>query len=179
MVLHFDSLIRQPSPKALNRTLEQLPKGLISLDRTYDKAMEKINSQPPDQCEIARKVLSWITCAERRLSALELIHALAVEPGETSLDEDNLPDLDDVVSVCAGLVIIDDESGIIRLVHYTTQDYFERRKQKWLPDAENEIAQTCNTYLSFDAFRSGLYGTDFKQRLRENLLRGIVLGGTP
>ncbi|KAK5052599.1 hypothetical protein LTR84_002464 [Exophiala bonariae] len=155
VALHINSLIGKPSPKALKRTLEQLPKGLSSLDITYDKAMGRISSQLPEQYELAKQALSWITYAKRRLSALQLRHALAVEPGETSLDEDNLPDVDDIVSACAGLVVMDEESGIVRLVHYTTQDYFKRTKQRWFPYAEDNIAQACNTYLSFDDFKSG------------------------
>jgi hypothetical protein len=63
----------------------------------------------------------------------ELQHALAVEVGEAELDEENLPEIEDIVSVCAGLVTIDEESGIIRLVHYTTQEYFERTQRQWFP----------------------------------------------
>ena len=50
----------------------------------------------------------------------EIPDALAVEVGESELDQDNLSELEDMVSICAGLVIIDEESNIIRLVHYTT-----------------------------------------------------------
>jgi hypothetical protein len=60
-----------------------------------------------------------------------------VEAGESELDEDNLPQIEDMVSVCAGLVTVDEESGIIRLVHYTTQEYFQRTQKIWFPDAEN------------------------------------------
>ena len=84
--------------------------------------MIRIERQFTDQEELAKQVLSWITCAERPLTILELQHALAVEVGESELDEDNLPELEDMVSVCAGLVTIDEESNVIRLVHYTTQE---------------------------------------------------------
>jgi hypothetical protein len=66
----------------------------------------------------------WITCAKRSLTTAELQHALAVEIGEPKLDEDNLLEIEDMVSMCAGLVTVDEESKIIRLVHYTTQEYF-------------------------------------------------------
>ena len=49
-----------------------------------------------------------------------------MEVGESNLDEDNLPEIEDMVSVCAGLVTIDEESNVIRLVHYITQEYFKR-----------------------------------------------------
>jgi hypothetical protein len=45
--------------------------------------------------------------------------------------------------VCAGLVAVDKESSIIRLVHYTTQEYFERVRIEWNPGAQEEIAVTC------------------------------------
>jgi hypothetical protein len=57
---------------------------------------------------------------------MEMYCTLAVEPNEAELDLENIPDVEDLLSVCAGLVIIDQESAIIRLVHYTTQEYFER-----------------------------------------------------
>jgi len=116
-------------------------------------------------------VLSWITYAQRALTTEELCHALAVEQGDEELDCDNIPDIEDIVSVCAGLVIVDEESNIIRLVHYTTQEYFERIRENWNPNAQQEIALTCLTYLSFNAFRSGSCPRDeqFKMRLEQNV----------
>jgi len=130
--------------------------------------MERIEGQLMDEEELAKQVLSWITCAKRPLTTSELEHALAVEPEESQLDEENLCRAEDMVSVCAGLVTIDEESGIIRLVHYTTQEYFERTQSQWFPQAESEITTTCITYLSFNVFESGLCQTDdeFEKRLQ-------------
>ena len=138
--------------------------------------MERIKGQVKDQEELATQVLSWIICAKRPLSTSELQHALAVEVGEPELDEENLSQIEDVVSVCAGLVTVDEESGIIRLVHYTTQEYFERTQKHWFPDAESDITTTCITYLSFSAFESGFCRTDdeFEERLHSNQLYGYA-----
>ena len=78
-----------------------------------------------------------------------------MEVGQSALDEDNLPEVSDMVSVCAGLVTVDEESKMIRLVHYTTQEYFERTWKQWFPTAEDDITTICCTYLSFDVFSSG------------------------
>ena len=135
--------------------LQKQPRGLSEdskaqiLRQAYDQAMERVDGQKAGLRTLALQVLSWITCAKRPLSTLELQHALAVEPGQPELDEDNLPQIEDMVSVCAGLVTVDEESGIIRLVHYTTQEYFERTLDRWFPDAHHNIADTCVTYLSF------------------------------
>lgn len=82
--------------------------------------MERIEGQLKDEVEVAKQVLSWIICARRPLTTFELEHALAVELGESQLDIDNLCRVEYMVSVCAGLVVVDDESKVIRLVHYDT-----------------------------------------------------------
>lgn len=64
-------------------------------------------------------------------------------------DTDAVPQVHDMVSFCAGLVTVDEESNVIRLVHYTTQEYFESKKSDWFPKAESMIATICITYLSF------------------------------
>lgn len=118
--------------------------------------MERINGQAPDLRELAKQALSWITCAYTPLTITELRHALAVELSQSSFDDQNLSDIEDILSACAGLVTVDDESNIIRLVHYTTQQYFERTQTTWFPRSQKDIADTCITYLSFDVFKSGI-----------------------
>jgi 23S rRNA A1618 N6-methylase RlmF len=73
--------------------------------------MERINSQVKDQEELAKQVLWWITYAKRPLTTSELQHALAVEISESQLDEDNLPQVEDMISVCARLATVDEESN--------------------------------------------------------------------
>jgi hypothetical protein len=136
-------------------------------DESYDEAIKRIESQPSAMSGLARKALSWITYAERPLTTGELCHALAVDVGDDDLDEDNIPEVEDVISVCAGLVVVDEASNVIRLVHYTTQEYFERTRGEWIPNAQLEIASACLTYLSFRPFRSGICTTDeeFESRI--------------
>jgi len=121
--------------------------------------MERIEGQLADEEKLAKQVLSWITCAKRPLTTSELKHALAVEPEELQLDEENLCRVEDMVLVCAGLVTVDEESNIIRLVHYTTQEYFERTQKRWFPNAETNITIICVTYLAFNKFKSGICKT--------------------
>ena len=54
--------------------------------------------------------------------------------------------------MCAGLVAIDKQSDIIRLVHYTTQEFFEHIEKVWIPQARSMVVNKCVTYLSFDTF---------------------------
>ncbi|KAF2497866.1 ankyrin repeat protein, partial [Lophium mytilinum] len=158
--------------KKLQTALNTFQKGFSALNEAYDAAIDRIERQQSGDRESARAVLSWIIYAERQLTARELCHALAVEPGDKELDPDNIPDIEDLVSVCAGLVTFDYDSDNVRLVHYTTQEYFERIRQRWIPKAQEDITSICLTYLCFDTFKSGDCAgyIDFRTRLRINPL---------
>ncbi|WYZ41781.1 hypothetical protein EsH8_V_000676 [Colletotrichum jinshuiense] len=171
-ILHLLSLIGKRSAKAVRTALAKLSAGSDAYDTAYEEAMERIEGQLKDQVTLAKDALSWIVCSKRPLSTVELQEALAVETGTTELDLDNLPDIGDVISVCAGLVTVDEESHVIRLVHYTTQEYFERTKARWLPEAEALVTASCVTYLCFDNFNSGPCESHRKlmSRLRNNPL---------
>jgi hypothetical protein len=130
-----------------------------ALDKAYDDAVDRINFQGEKPQELATKALSGITGAKRPITTLELQHALAVKLRDIELDEDNIPETDDITSVCFGLVTVDEETDIIRLVHYTTQEYFEKNRTSFFPDGECPIVDTCITYLSFDAFGTAYEST--------------------
>jgi len=173
--LHLRSLTGKRSPKAMKTALRELPAGSEVYDHAYKEAMERIEGQNADSERLAKDVLSWITCAKNPFTTLELRHALAVEISASELDENNLPEIEDMVSVCAGLVTVDKESDIIRLIHYTTQEYFQRTWTSWFPNAERDIGMTCVTYLSFNSFKTGYCPKDkFQERLRENALYGYA-----
>lgn len=170
--LHLESLIGKRSPKAVRTSLAVLEKGLEAYDHAYEQSMDRIEGQRDDQKMLAKEVLSWITFAKRPLTTTELQHALAVEVGQGELDMSNRSEVEDMVSVCVGLVTVDEESNLIRLAHYTMQEYFERTCYRWFPEAELDIARICVAYLSYNIFEGGFCKTDteFENRLKSNPL---------
>ncbi|KAH7304497.1 ankyrin repeat protein, partial [Rhexocercosporidium sp. MPI-PUGE-AT-0058] len=165
----MDSLGRQHTRKGVKRALQSLPE---EFDETYEEAMKRIESQDSQKTSLAKQILSWICYSIRPMTVMELRHALAVELGDTDMDEEALPDGEDLGSVCAGLVTIDRDSNVIRFVHYTTQQHFV----DLFPRAHAEIAKTCLTYLSFDRFKEGYCQTDknMETRLRDYPLLGYA-----
>lgn len=129
--LHLNSLAGTRSVKSLRKTLESLPHGPEGYDQAYDDVMHRIDQRDYGTKHFAYQILSWIVGTRRPLSVLELRHALGIETGESDMDEDNLPDADDMLSACAGLVVVDEQSSIIRLVHHTTQEFFQRTWRKF------------------------------------------------
>ena len=142
------------------------------LDHAYDDTLRRIQEQRPGFQQLAMGALAWITHAKRPLRTVELQVALAIEIGEPGLDRDNIEKMERIISVCAGLVTIQEESEIVEFVHYTTQEYMQRKQKHLLADAESTITKSCVTYLSFNVFDSGFCLTDasFEARLQENPL---------
>ncbi|KAL7928629.1 hypothetical protein V8C35DRAFT_317810 [Trichoderma chlorosporum] len=148
--LYLDTLVTKTTRRKIKSALETLPEGLDSI---YEELMNRVKLQnPQDHAELAMRVLGWIFYAARPLTVIEVQNALAIERGDTCLDDDGIPNRDLLVSVCSGMVMINDSSDTISFVHYTAQEYFQRGGQRLLDHANREIAATCLTYLHFDSF---------------------------
>ncbi|KAK0765065.1 hypothetical protein N5P37_002542 [Trichoderma harzianum] len=169
--LHVDALVHLPTVGHVKQALQNLPKRL---DVTYERAMERIETQGDAVQKLAKKVLCWLIYAKRVLSVAELQHAVAVEPNTKQLDEEFIPDKETLGSVCAGLVTFDAESDAVRLAHYTIQEYFERDGKHWFQDAEADIATACITYISFDVFEDSR--ADIQQRKQKFALYQYAVG---
>ncbi|TGJ79310.1 hypothetical protein E0Z10_g9452 [Xylaria hypoxylon] len=144
--IYLRSLGDKPTTKTVRNALLQFQgqsrvsasedSRVMILSRAYDQAMERINGQMAGFRDLTKRVLSWIACSKRPLTVMGLRYALAVEIGELELDEETLLEAEDMVSVYAGFVTVDDGSDTIRLVHYTAQEYFERTLKFYkAPDA--------------------------------------------
>ncbi|KPM40550.1 hypothetical protein AK830_g6003 [Neonectria ditissima] len=87
--LHLNSLMGKISVNGIRTALTKLPSGSGAYHEAYESAMERIEHQVEEQRDLAKRVLSWITCARRQLIQSELEHALTVKPGKSELDEDD------------------------------------------------------------------------------------------
>ncbi|KAI3545393.1 hypothetical protein CSPX01_05037, partial [Colletotrichum filicis] len=152
-ILLIDAWSNKLNPKELKKALKVFgttnDKGNV-YSAVYDEAMKRIESQPSEHIELAFNILSWITGAKRPLEVRELQHALAVEEDGVEIDQDNITPVETMVSVCAGLITVNDQSGVVRLVHQTTQEYFEEKRHQLFPELESQIVKACISYLSIE-----------------------------
>ena len=129
--------------------LEQLSENL---GEAYESVIKRISNQNKDLADLAKMALKWITYAKEPLEIPVLQHALAWTPMNPDVNEKTLVQPEQLVSWCAGIVTIDQESHLIRLVHYTTQTYLEEKlAEPSLSAVHTEIAEICLTYLASDA----------------------------
>jgi ankyrin repeat protein len=170
--LYINSLTPLPTKGHVKDALRKLKKGAIGLNALYKDTMERIENQIPERREVAKQALAWIFYAKRPLMIAELQSALAVRLNSRSLDRDFIPKVELLRSLCIGLITIDEESRIVRLVHYTTQEYLQQTQGQWFPYGHVDIALTCLTYLSFDTLKARypLSKLEFDERLSSNAL---------
>ncbi|KAJ6587483.1 ankyrin repeat-containing domain protein [Mycena vulgaris] len=149
--LHIESLASKNTIKAVREALQHLP---TDLQQTYDEAIGRIKRQREEDRELGLLALTWVANAKRPLSVSELQEALAIEEDSTFLDVDNLLDISMILSVCAGLIIVDETLSVVRLIHYTAQGYLDNIQSDQFPLAQTKIVFTCLTYLSLKEFEN-------------------------
>ena len=146
-----------PSAKKVRLSLERLPTGIRNI---YDAAFDRICSQNEECIKLALRVLCWLSHANMPLEIRQLQHGLAVmdlDKDESEIEDEALPDVELMLSVCAGLVRVDHESNTTQLVHYTAQEYLDQTdiRNTYFPTGHVNIANACLKYLLLDAFADG------------------------
>lgn len=146
----------------------QIDQGNFVVDDAYRDVVERINNQDPRRQRLAKDTLSWVICAKRPLTTLELRTALTIELGQTDLNDEDLYDLEDIIASCAGLITVgsDGTKEVVQLAHYTMQEYFTRNQAEIFPEAEKDITASCLTYLSYTTFCQGMCHDDIKFEAR-------------
>jgi len=94
----------------------------------------------------------WISHSKRRLTVNGICHALAVEIGAVGINTNNIPSIRTVLGCCLGLATVDKRSSTIRLIHFTLKEYLSRHTDLF-DKPHSRIAETCLTYLNFQAIK--------------------------
>jgi hypothetical protein len=111
--LHIDALMECQSVAEVREAIHGLPKDISA---TYRNAIERIKQQRERNRRLAFAVLSWVTFAGRPLTVTELQYAVTVNPGMTALTSEHVINETRLTSYCAGLIVIDDNTRLVRLV---------------------------------------------------------------
>ena len=162
--LYLDSLVSLSTLRRVKESLDILPDGLAEI---YGDCLDRIRSQSSEDAALANRTLHWIVHAVRPLTVREMQCALAIRPGDLTLDEDGEPDIDLLISMCAGIVLIEKSTETITLVHYTAQEFLLNSPNQLREGWQLGLAETCITHLLFSDFESGpdTNDTDLEDKL--------------
>lgn len=142
--------MRQRHKRALVNALRTLPRTLEAL---YDAIILRIEQCHEDDVRLVKRALAWVHFSRRSISMDLLQYALAIQDGDTSIDQDACVDDDLLLSLCAGLINMEPESAIVRFIHPTISNYFERFFEHQLADQHAQILSACVTFFLSDTFK--------------------------
>ena len=151
-MLQVNAVLNGVSAGDMEAALETMPGGL---DEAIEETLQRIEQQQLSRRTLGMKALMWISYARRPLHISQLADALAINPTERTWNPRNRPVRRLILESCLGLVTLDQESSVIRLVHYSVQEYFIRHRKQLFPAAEEIIAENCLSSLLHDAFIAG------------------------
>ena len=138
------------TPRDIIKTLETLPSNITEI---YDAVFVRLGSST--WSAKLEKLITIVAVARRPLSIDALADALAIKHGEKEVDEYEIPDIELLADMCAGLVEIEPSTKLVRLAHATLGTYFSENGQKIWRDGHSEMADICLTYLQLDVFDNG------------------------
>lgn len=170
LVAHLNAMhiCDQSTARDISKELQEIKSSERGehLDRVYDRSVRTILSGRKGSVELALRVLSWLDNARRPLFANELVIAVSIDVDQKALDPDSLPVAEKLADVCAGLIIIEENSQTARFSHYTVQEYLRRKSvvPEHLKGAYH--FSVCMTHLSFDEFKKGACISSKKIRSR-------------
>jgi ankyrin repeat protein len=149
--LILNALEHLETAEEVKKTLDSLPP---TYDACYDYTLRQIEMKDTVIRDLAFTVLAWLSHALGGLTAKALQEALSVQAGDEKVDEKKLMPVDDLISACSGLVVIDTINGTqnIRLLHETASRYLKNIRSARLPPGHEIILKACLAYLSFPEF---------------------------
>ena len=167
--LHVRNLLDQPTRADVKAALNSLSADLTTV---FASTLDRIHGLAGSRMKVAFNSLMWISHAKRPLKVDELQHALGVRFEENDINKDNFLSLRTILDSCCGLVEVDKDSNIIRLVHFSLEEYLQSQEHNLFQDADLTISRTCLKYLSFNSLRgmSYLNRPAFDTTLRERPL---------
>jgi len=122
------------------------------LGDVYGTTLERIKAQKGSRSRLGMDALMWVSNSERPLGASELCHALGVGIGSADLDPENVPTIRTLIGSSLGLITVEASSSIVRLVHFTLQEYLSSNPGLF-QSPDSMIAEVCLTYLNFRCVR--------------------------
>ncbi|KAH6917862.1 ankyrin repeat-containing domain protein [Coprinopsis sp. MPI-PUGE-AT-0042] len=133
-----------------------------------------ITSQTQAKVLLAKRLLLWVIAATRSLAVNDLRHALATCPDTHRFDSSRLVREGTLVGLCRGLVMVEEETRLVRLVHYTAKDILERLIMETFPQPHALVSAVCLAQLTDNGFQQTTFGEYW--RLEEALETKPLLG---
>ncbi|KAH6894859.1 hypothetical protein BKA70DRAFT_793811 [Coprinopsis sp. MPI-PUGE-AT-0042] len=176
--LQLEALRSCVSAHDVEETLQAFPSDIEVI---YATTWERILAQAPKQSNLAKLVLLWITHSHHEMTIDMLRRAVATSPATYAFEPKRMVPEALLLSVCCGLVAVDEKTRLVRLIHYTTREAILPRILNLFPVPHALLGHVCIVHLTkcgFQHYRMepGAWRPidDLRARLRKDTLLGYA-----
>ncbi|KAH6873711.1 hypothetical protein BKA70DRAFT_281942 [Coprinopsis sp. MPI-PUGE-AT-0042] len=148
--LQLDALCECATAHEVRQTLEEFP---LNIQDVYRQTWQRILEQRSSHVLLAKTALVWVLNSSRSMTIEELERAVATSPETYKFERDRLAPGEALIAFCRGLVILEEESRLVRLVHYTAKDTVQELLQNSFPHPHSHLATVCMTHLTQCGFQ--------------------------
>lgn len=153
-----------PNDRARRRGLQSLPSGL---DETYERIPDRIDSAPSETQQMIGAALKFLALACQPVDITGLTQIIALEAGDSRLDEDKVVDENVILFWCSSLIRRSNfDESLAELAHFTCKSFLMAIDVDKKPSLarfkltetldNNYIAKQCLTYVSLADYNSQL-----------------------
>lgn len=122
----------------IRREIGKLPK---TLEDSYNTIYDSIQSLSDTAKLVAKRVISWLLCAQWRLGESLLRAAITINGPKEPITKDQILD------ICCNFVVYDNVSRIFRFAHLSGREYLESRPEYSRAEIHFEACYAClNTW---------------------------------
>ncbi|KAH6894818.1 hypothetical protein BKA70DRAFT_1199720 [Coprinopsis sp. MPI-PUGE-AT-0042] len=176
--LQLEALRSCVSAHDVEETLQAFPSDIEAI---YANTWERIVAQAPKQSNLAKLVLLWITHSHHEMTIDMLRCAVATSPETYAFEPKRMVPEALLLSVCCGLVAVDEKTRLVRLIHYTTREAILPRILGLFPVPHALLGHICIVHLTKSGFQHyrmepGAWRPidDLRARLRKDTLLGYA-----
>ena len=155
--LLIDDLNASSTPRTVQYKLDNPP---TNLNEAYDASLLRIKNQEGEESIFGEEVLYTLCVAKTPITFDQLWCILSLRGNSVSLEDHDYIYDSFVVGTCAGLVIVDEKTKVVRFGHGTTRDYLHQFHCTEIGQARSVLLKKCLAYLRFPAIRLEYWSED-------------------
>lgn len=163
----LDHLCTLRTDRARRNALVSLPPNL---NATYERILHRVNDQGVEAQDLLEKTIHWLFAkfdqyTQLPLRAQDLCIAIAINEGDQDLDEEAVPNLNDILSIAGCLFRLSADRAYIEPAHFTVEEFLRSIVPEKQPSIarfridEDRTRDFCRsvalTYCSFPSFGTG------------------------
>ncbi|KAH6884376.1 hypothetical protein BKA70DRAFT_1084358, partial [Coprinopsis sp. MPI-PUGE-AT-0042] len=149
--LQLDALCECVTAHEVREVLEAFPSRI---EDVYHQTWQRILEQKSSHVVLAKATLVWVRSSSRSMTIEELERAVATSPKNYKFEPNRLAPGTTLMALCRGLVTFEEQSRLVRLVHYTAKDTLQGLFHDSFPHPHSHLAMVCMAYLAQCGFQN-------------------------